>query len=97
MSGSIFEVVDTSARFCNESNFDNILKNILAFHEQEFKKTDFMAQLKYRTTEQGGKQTPAKSGYRPHIKFDFIEIHTSGQQTFIDKEAVFPGETVITN
>lgn len=91
---SIVEVIDTSTRFCNESNFDNILKNILDFYEQEFKKTDFIAQLKYRTTEQGGRQTPAKSGYRPQIKFDFIEMQTSGQQTFIDKKTVFPGDTV---
>lgn len=91
---SIAELIDTSTRFCNESNFDNILKNIIDFYEQEFNKTDFLAKLNYRTTEQGGRQTPAKSGYRPQIKFDFTEMQTSGQQTFIDKETVFPGETV---
>lgn len=91
---SIAELIDTSTRFCNEGNFDNILKNILDFYEQEFNKTDFIAKLTYRTTEQGGRQTPAKSGYRPQVKFDFTEMQTSGQQTFIDKETVFPGDIV---
>ncbi len=91
---SITELIGTSTKFLNESNFDNILKNILDFYEQEFNITDFIAKLKYRTTEQDGRQTPAKSGYRPQIKFDFTEMQTSGQQTFIGKETVFPGETV---
>lgn len=91
---SIAKLIDSSTRFCNESNFDNILKNTLYFYEQEFNKTDFIAKLTYRTTEQGGRQTPAKSGYRPQLKFDFTEMQTSGQQTFIDKETVFPGDIV---
>jgi translation elongation factor EF-Tu-like GTPase len=49
---------------------------------------DFIALLKYRTSADGGRQTPAFSGYRPTIKFDFAEMQTSGQQTFIDKETV---------
>ncbi|WP_276373968.1 hypothetical protein [Chryseolinea sp. H1M3-3] len=91
---SIAELIDTSIRFCNESNFDNIFKNILDLYEQEFNKVDFIAKLKYRTTEQGGRKIPAKSGYRPQVKFDFAEMQTSGQQTFIDKESVLPGEIV---
>jgi translation elongation factor EF-Tu-like GTPase len=55
---------------------------------------DFIATLTYRTTEQGGRKTPAKSGYRPQVKFNFDKMQTSGQQTFIGKELVFPGETV---
>ncbi|WP_316838946.1 hypothetical protein [Pedobacter gandavensis] len=57
-------------------------------------KADFIATLTYRTTEQGGRKIPAKSGYRPQVKFDFDEMQTSGQQTFIGRELVFPGETV---
>ncbi|MBL0104703.1 MAG: hypothetical protein IPP51_13615 [Bacteroidetes bacterium] len=91
---SIAELIDTSARFCNENSFDKIVENILDFYEQEFIKTDFIAKLQYRTTVQGGRQTPARSGYRPQVKFDFIEKESSGQQTFIDKETVFPGDTV---
>jgi|SRR5579859_3358246 len=60
----------------------------------ERKCPDFVAALKYYTTEEGGRRTPAKSGYRPQIKFDFEEMQTSGQQAFIDKEIVCPGDTV---
>ncbi len=91
---TIVQIIDASTKFYNESNFDNIIKNIFDFYEQEFNKTDFIAKLTDRTTEQGGRKTPAKSGYRPQVMFDFIEMQTSGQQTFIDKEAVFPGDTV---
>ena len=55
---------------------------------------DFRAILKYKSTEEGGRTTPAKSGYRPAIKFDFDEMLTSGMQYFIDREWVYPGETV---
>ena len=55
---------------------------------------DFIAILTYKTIEQGGRKTPAHSGYRPQIKFDFEEMQTSGQQTFIDKDIVYPGEIV---
>ncbi len=91
---SIAELIDISKRFYNENNFDNILKNILDFYDQEFKVTDFIAKLTYKSTNEGGRKTPAHSGYRPQIKFDFTEMQTSGQQTFIDRDIVFPGETV---
>jgi len=55
---------------------------------------DFIAILKYRTAEEGGRDKPAFSGYRPHIKFPFSNYLTSGQQKFIDKEIVYPGDTV---
>jgi hypothetical protein len=55
---------------------------------------DFIATLKYNTAEQGERKTVAKTGYRPQVKFDFEEMQTSGQQTFIDREFVFPGDTV---
>lgn len=56
--------------------------------------SDFIAQLQYRTTQEGGRNTPAFSKYRPQIKFDFDEMQTSGEQTFIDKDVVYPGEEV---
>lgn len=59
-----------------------------------FKEPDFVAELIYKTTEEGGRQTPAFSGYRPQLKFPFSEMQTSGQQKFIEKEVVYPGETV---
>lgn len=55
---------------------------------------DFIATLKYKTTEEGGRKTAAISGYRPTVKFSFDKMLTSGIQTFIDKEMVYPGETV---
>jgi translation elongation factor EF-Tu-like GTPase len=58
------------------------------------KQPDFTAKLKYLTSEQGGRKTPAHSGYRPQVKFDFTEMQTSGQQVLLDKEIVYPGEEV---
>lgn len=91
---SIAELIDTSTRFCNQPDFDKIIDSVLEFYNDEFNKVDFIAELQYLTTEQGGLKTPANTGYRPQVKFDFTEMQTSGQQTFIDKETVFPGDKV---
>jgi hypothetical protein len=91
---SIANLIDISTRFCNESDFDKITDNILSHYNKEFNKVDFIAELQYLTSEQGGRKTPAKSGYRPQVKFDFDEMQTSGQQTFIKKEWINPGENV---
>ncbi len=68
------------------------------FHNNKFEfdnsNADFIATLTYKTTEQGGRATAAKTGYRSQVKFDFNEMQTSGQQTFIDRELVFPGDIV---
>ena len=59
------------------------------------RKPDFKAKLVYRTTEEGGRKGFANSGYRPHVEFDHIpNFLSSGQQIFLDKEIVLPGETV---
>lgn len=92
--GSIAELIDTSIRFCNQSDFDKIVDSFLNYYNNEFNKVDFIAELQYFTTEQCGRKTPANSGYRPQVKFDVIEMQTSGQQTFIDKDTVYPGEKV---
>ncbi|AWA31067.1 elongation factor Tu [Flavobacterium magnum] len=55
----------------------------------------FIAELKYLKTEDGGRKTAAKSGYRPQVQFDFEKMSTSGSQKFVDKEIVFPGESVL--
>lgn len=57
-------------------------------------KPDFIAILKYRTTEEGGRKTAAHSGYRPDLKFSIDQMLTCGIQTFIDQEKVLPGESV---
>lgn len=58
------------------------------------KEPDFIAELHYFTPEQGGRSTPAFSGYRPHVKFPFSEMMTSGQQIFIGTNQVLPGERI---
>ncbi|MEO1216813.1 MAG: hypothetical protein AAFY45_25040 [Bacteroidota bacterium] len=58
------------------------------------RKADFIAHLTYLSTEEGGRITPALPGYRPHIKFLFSKNMTSGQQIFLDKKMVYPGESV---
>ncbi len=55
---------------------------------------DFVATLTYRTTEQGGRKTPAASGYKPQLRFPFDIMTTSGQQKFIGKDMIYPGETI---
>ena len=55
---------------------------------------DFIAEIKYLSTDEGGRSTPIKSGYRPHIKFPFSKMMTSAQQKFINQDIVNPGETV---
>jgi len=91
---SIIELLDISERFCNQADFDKILQDILSYYEQLLKNIDFIAELKYLTTEEGGRSMPAFSGYRPQVKFDFAEMQTSGQQTFLNKEIVYPGDKV---
>lgn len=61
------------------------------------KEDDFIAVLKYKTADDGGRKTAAASGYRPTIKFSFSTYQTSARQTFIDKELVYPGDTVKAN
>lgn len=92
---SIAEMIEFSKLSLNEIEFEVIIQNILNYYNNEFKKVDFIAELKYLATEQNGRKTFAKSGYRPQIKFNFSEQQTSGIQTFIDKEIVMPGENVL--
>jgi len=58
-------------------------------------KFDFIAELKYRTAKEGGRKTPASSGYRPHLEFEFTKMLTSGHQFFIGTDLVNPGETIL--
>lgn len=73
------------------SAYDYFHNNKLQIDKGE---ADFIATLTYLATEQGGRQAPAFSSYRPQVKFEFSEMQTSGQQTFIDRKIVFPGDTV---
>ena len=91
---SIVEMLDLSDRIYHQSDFDKILNEILSYYQQQLQTADFVAELKYLTAEEGGRKTPAFSGYRPQIKFEFAERQTSGQQTFLNKDTVYPGDTV---
>lgn len=91
---SIIEMLNLSEKFYNQSDFEKILKDIFFYYEQQLQNIDFIADLKYLTSEEGGRKTPAFSGYRPQVKFDFSEMQTSGQQTFLNKDTVYPGDTV---
>ena len=62
--------------------------------ECEEKDCDFVAQLCFKKTEDGGRTNFALSGYRPQMKFNFTEIQTSGQQTYIDNKMAFPGDNI---
>ncbi len=55
---------------------------------------DIIAETKYFKTEEGGRQHYAASGFRPHVKFAGKKMSTTGEQIFIDKDNVFPGETI---
>lgn len=55
---------------------------------------DFTAELLFKTTEEGGRKTPTQNDYRPHIKFGFDEMLTSGRQIYINQKIVFPVDTV---
>lgn len=54
----------------------------------------FLALLTYLKTEDGGRKTPAVSGYRPGIKFSFHNDLFTGAQKFIDVEFAFPGDVI---
>ncbi len=58
------------------------------------KSFDFIARITYKNSQQGGRTTPIYSGYRSQIKFNFTEMQTSGQQTLIGKDMVYPGESI---
>ena len=93
-SGSLIEMLELYSKYHGSIQLDELLDKLILHYNREFGVVDFIAELSYLTTEDGGRKTPAKSGYRPHVKFEFDEMYTSGQQTFIDKELVNPGESV---
>jgi translation elongation factor EF-Tu-like GTPase len=53
---------------------------------------DFLAELNFYSTMEGGRHSIAFSGYRPHVKFDDIDFYTSGEQIYVTKGIVSPGE-----
>ena len=62
--------------------------------ESENYDCDFVAELNFKKSEDGGRTHFALSGYRPQVKFNFTEMQTSGQQTYIDNKMAFPGDNI---
>jgi hypothetical protein len=58
------------------------------------KRPHFKATLTYLSTEDGGIITPVSSGFRAIIKFPYSNKDFIANQTFIETELVFPGDTV---
>ena len=59
------------------------------------KQIDFIAELKFLTTGESGRKSPANSGYRPHIEFEnYPEYLTSGSQNYIGQEIAELGTKV---
>lgn len=67
---------------------------VTIFIHEEVITPDFIAELNYLRTDQGGRKGFVASGYRPHIKFSFSKNLTTGEQVFLDQDKVFPGESV---
>lgn len=91
-TSSLIEMLKLYTKYHGPIKLDELVDKLLLHYNKEFCVLDFIAELTYLTTQEGGRKSPAKSGYRPHVKFDFDDMQTSGQQTFIDKEWVNPGE-----
>ncbi len=87
-------MIRLSQKVDQQLDFDQIIEDIITYYQKQLEKIDFLAHLKYLDTSEGGRKTPAFSKYRPQIKFDFDDMQTSGEQTFINKAVVNPGEEV---
>ena len=53
---------------------------------------DIEVEMTFLTPEEGGRRTPAFSGYRPQCYYDGIDC--DAQHTYIGTEQVLPGQTV---
>jgi elongation factor Tu len=53
---------------------------------------DIEAEIAFVPTEQGGRKTPAFSGYRPQFYYDGLD--SDADQEYPDVESVAPGQTV---
>ena len=60
----------------------------------KIKELDFIAELYYLKTTEGGRKNYSRSGYRPHFKIAAKKEMTSAEQIFIEKDKVFPGESI---
>lgn len=93
LSGQLKIQLDKEPFFLSYRSGDSF--QLVYINKLEKGEPDFVAKITYLTTEEGGRKGYASSGYRPHVKFDGRKEHTSGEQLFVDKDKVFPGDTVI--
>ncbi len=56
---------------------------------------DIEAEIRFLTTEEGGRQSPVKSGYRPHHDFGLEVTQVDAAHIYADDEWVAPGDSVI--
>jgi translation elongation factor EF-Tu-like GTPase len=54
---------------------------------------EFIALLSFFTTEQGGLKTPALSGDRIKLQFEYSHTNPFAEIEFLDDETVYPGDT----
>lgn len=58
-------------------------------------KVDFIAELTYKTSEEGGRRTPVHSMYYPNMRFEIEKKYlTASQHVFLERELVEPGEKI---
>lgn len=55
---------------------------------------DIEAEIRFVMTEEGGRETLARTGYRPHHDFGVDGMQFDAVHEFVDREWVSPGETV---
>lgn len=67
-----------------------IFTSLMNIEEQ----TDFRAVISYLSANQGGLKIPISSGYRAHIKFEFIEKQSTAEQIFEEEETIFPDDNI---
>jgi translation elongation factor EF-Tu-like GTPase len=58
--------------------------------------SDLEADVTYVTTAEGGRKTPAKSGYRPTCDFGVPGVCNDSAHFFVGRTWVAPGESVLT-
>ena len=56
---------------------------------------DIEAEIRFLTTDEGGRQTGVTSGYRPHHDFGLEGTQVDAAHVYDNNEWVHPGETVI--
>jgi|ERR1700754_950629 len=94
------QVIDKSSKILkNDFNHHIVfsIKDVICItyiDKLKIKEPDFTANLYYLKTTEGGRKNYARSGYRPHFKIAAKKEMTSAEQIFIEKDKVFPGESI---